>query len=114
MKIVDIAAVLKNNTGFSAGNSCKIEQRHNEVWHWFKHCFGFLGDIPHVLTVQDYLKVGREVGIKAARNAPGTYTKLRNNNEIVVYWEPQRAARFVHDCSAIWPPVGRNHDPFLS
>jgi|HubBroStandDraft_2_1064218.scaffolds.fasta_scaffold238527_1 hypothetical protein len=89
MKIVDIGAVLKNITGFAAGNPGKIEQRHNEIWHWFKHCFGFLGDIPHILTVQDYLKLGREVGMKAAQNAPGTYTKLRNTDEILVYWEPK-------------------------
>jgi hypothetical protein len=93
MRIVDVSAVLKNLSGFAGGNPSKIEQRHNEVWHWFKHCFGFLGDMPHVLTVEEYLRIGREIGLKAAQNAAGTYTKLRANDEVLVYWEPYPGQR---------------------
>ena len=94
MKVVEISAVLKNITGFASDKTGDIEKRHNEVWHWFKHCFGFLGDVPHVVTVEDYLKIGREVGRKAAQNERGTYTKVRDTDDaILVYWEPQPGQR---------------------
>jgi|ERR1019366_8743090 hypothetical protein len=94
MKVVEISAVLKNITGFASDKTGDIEKRHNEVWHWFKHCFGFLGDVPHVVTVEDYLKIGREVGRKAAQNERGTYTKVRDTDDaILVYWEPQAGQR---------------------
>jgi hypothetical protein len=72
---MDVAAVLRNIAGFVPGNPDRIEHRHNDLWHWFKHCFPFLGDMPHDLTLQDYLRSGREIGMNAAANAPGTYTK---------------------------------------
>jgi hypothetical protein len=94
MRVIEVSAVLRNITGFAPDKTRKIERRYNEVWHWFEHCFGFLGDTPHVLTVQDYLKIGREVGRKAAQNERGTYTKVRDRDgAILVYWEPQRGQR---------------------
>lgn len=94
MKVVEISAVLKNITGFASDKTGDIEKRHNEVWHWFKHCFRLLGEMPHVLTVQDYLKIGREVGRKAAVNERGAYTKVRDSDgAILVSWEPHPGQR---------------------
>ena len=45
-------------------------------------------DIPGILTVDDYLELGREIGRRAARGLPGTYVAERDNGEIMVYWEP--------------------------
>jgi len=45
-------------------------------------------DIPGILTVNDYLALGREIARLAASGLPGTYTKERDNGEILVYWEP--------------------------
>jgi hypothetical protein len=56
--ISEVPTILRNIVGFTAGNPRKIEERHSDIWRWFKHCFGFLGDIPHVLTLQ---------GVPAAR-----------------------------------------------
>ena len=86
MQTIDVARVLRNIIGFSPGPN--IEQRHNDLWHWFKHCFGFRADTPHLLTLDEYLRIGREIAAEAARNAPGTYLKLRGNNEILIYWQP--------------------------
>jgi hypothetical protein len=47
------------------------------------------------MTVDDYLRIGREIGFRAAQNNPGTYVKLRSNNEILVYWEPKPGVRGV-------------------
>jgi hypothetical protein len=94
MRVIEISAVLNNITGFAKDKTGDIEKRHNEIWHWFKHCFRFLGDTPHVLTVEDYLRLGREVGRKAAQNERGTYTKVRDRDgAILVYWEPQPGQR---------------------
>jgi hypothetical protein len=89
--VVDVAFILTNITGFCAGS--KIEQRHNDVWHWFKHCFGVLGDTQNVMSVREYLSIGREIGYRAAHNQHGTYVKVRQNDEIVVYWEPRLGQR---------------------
>jgi len=94
MRVVKVSVVLKNIAGFAPDKTGKTERRYIEVWHWFKHCFGFLGATSHVLTVKDYLKIGREVGRKAAQNEWGTYTKVRDRDgAILVYWEPQRGQR---------------------
>jgi hypothetical protein len=75
MQIIDIKQVLLNITGFSPGNPANIEQRHNADWHWFKHCFAFLADIHHVLTADEYLRIGREIATDAANARPDTYIK---------------------------------------
>jgi hypothetical protein len=90
---MDVAAVLRNIADFVPGNPDRIEQRHNDLWHWYKHCFPFLGDMAHNLALQDYLRIGPEIGLKAAANAPCTYTKVRDNHDILVYWEPHRGGR---------------------
>jgi len=88
MDVISISTILKNITGFSAGSQASIENKYNDLWHWFKHCFGFLGDTPHILTVEEYLRLAREIGLQAANNAAGTYVKVRENGDILVYWEP--------------------------
>jgi hypothetical protein len=40
MRVVNVGWVLRNN-GFRRRPDT-VEQRHNDLWHWFKHCFGFL------------------------------------------------------------------------
>ena len=40
-----------------------------------------------ILTVREYLRLGREIGYRAAHNQRGTYVKIRNDNTILVYWE---------------------------
>jgi hypothetical protein len=89
MTVVNVAAILRNIVGFADGDNQRIENRHNDVWHWFKHCFGKHADLHHVMTLAEYLRIGKEIGTRAAQNSPGTYVKLRDNNEVLVYWEPE-------------------------
>jgi hypothetical protein len=104
MVVANVSTILKNIVGFAAGNTGKIEHRHNDLWHWFKHCVGFLGDTPHMLTLQDYLRLGRDIGTKAATNVPGTFIKLRDNGEILVYWESAPGQRGIF---MVVRPLGR-------
>jgi hypothetical protein len=94
MSIIDVASVLRNIRGFAPGPANTFRNQQNDIWHWFKHCFGFLGDTPGVMTVKDDLQIGQEIGRKAADRSPFTYVKAREeNNEIIVYWEPSPGAR---------------------
>lgn len=97
METIDIANILRNINGFDDRPKDVIERQHDDLWHWFKHCFGFLGDVPHMLTVEEYIQFGREIGRLAADGAPGTYIKVRapqardgslaRPDDILIYWE---------------------------
>src|SRR5579864_7181294 len=88
MDVISISSILRNVTGFSEGTETRIEHHYNDLWHWFKHCFTFFGDTPHVLTVEDHLELAREIGRQAADNVPGTFVKVREDGDILVYWQP--------------------------
>ncbi len=79
-----VAVVLTNIIGFTRGGD-RFDA--NAVWHFLHHCMMPAADIPGVMTVDDYLAMGREVGRRAAWNLPGTYVKERDNGDVLVYWE---------------------------
>jgi hypothetical protein len=79
------AFVLKNLIGFTRG---KDRFGANDVWHFVHHCLMPWADMRGVMTVDQYLDIARTVGRKAADGLPGTYVKERDNDEILVYWEP--------------------------
>jgi hypothetical protein len=93
MTVVNVAAILRNIVGIAVADKHRMENRHNDLWHWFKHCFGPHGDLHHVMTLAEYLRLGKEIGMRAARREPGTHVKLRDNNEVLVYWEPNAGRR---------------------
>ncbi len=88
VRIIDAASVLRNIRGFAPGATNEYYRHQNDVWHWFKHCFGFLADIKGVMTLNQYVLIGQEIGRQAAARFPNTYVKVReNSDELLVYWE---------------------------
>lgn len=82
--------VLRNLIGFTRGTD-RFDA--NDVWHFVHHCLMPWADMQGVMTVDDYLDIAREVGRKAADRLPGTFVKERDNDEILVYWEPAPGKR---------------------
>jgi hypothetical protein len=79
-----VSMVLNNIIGFTRGTD-RFDS--NDVWHFVHHCLMPTADIPGIMTVSNYLQMGRELGRRAAFGLPGTYVKERDNGEILVYWK---------------------------
>ena len=79
------ALILRNLIGFTRGSD-RFDA--NDVWHFVHHCLMPHSKMRGVMTVDQYLAMAREIGRRAADGLPGTYTKERDNGEILVYWEP--------------------------
>jgi hypothetical protein len=77
--------ILTNLIGFTRGAD-RFDS--NDVWHFVHHCLMPNASMPKVMTVDQYFKIGQEMGRRAAKGFPGTYIKERDNGEILVYWEP--------------------------
>ena len=90
----DVSTVLNNIIGFTRGAD-RFDA--NDVWHFVHHCLMPTADIPGVMTVKDYLEMGRELARRAALRLRGTHMKERDNGEVLIYWEsgPSRPGVFM-------------------